>query len=111
MSLNESKDFDVIKDYFETFTKDKQFSLLNCRDDFVTEEILKFFNDETLGFKKLFNENKKIEMSKVIKGNFIVFEDYNLDDLFEDEYENNKFDSYSNLIDKEEFTESFDLLF
>ena len=47
-----SKDFDTIKNMFEEFVKEHNFSLLNSKNNFITNEILDFFNKQNTGFKK-----------------------------------------------------------
>lgn len=109
-----SKDFDTIKNIFEEFVKENRFSILNSKNDFITNETLDFLNDKNTGFKKTLETNinkDEIEMSKVIKGDFIIFENY---DLFQ--YENISYDSdnhnSSEQINVEpDFTESFEHLF
>ena len=108
------KNFNTIKIIFEEFVKENRFSFLNSKNDFITNETLNFLNDKNTGFKKALEKNMnkdKIEMSKVIKGDFIIFENY---DLFQ--YENISYDSENhnslNQTDLEpDFTESFEHLF
>ena len=77
-----SNDFDFIKNTIKHFVEDNKFTILNSREEFITDNILKFFNSKNnTNFKKTLEKNTnkpKIEMSEIIKGDFIIFEDYDL---------------------------------
>ena len=124
------KNFDRVKKSFEVFVnedKENRFILLDSQHSFITNEVLDFFNNDLNNLRKMLKKGdgnsketenaNRIETSKVIKGDFIVFEDY---DLFHHEGVSDKtkheftesFDDYGRVSDKteHEFTESFELL-
>jgi hypothetical protein len=127
------KNFDRVKKSFEVFVnkdKENRFILLDSQDSFITNEVLNFFKNDLNNFKKILKEgdgNSKetetenvngIETSNVIKGDFIVFEDYDLfhhegvlDDTTEHEF-TESCDDHERVSDtiEHEFTESFELL-
>jgi hypothetical protein len=118
-------DFDKIKFMFKRFVEDHDCNLINSENEFITNRLLRFLNsddDNDYNFKKTLEDNLRktsnnnteninIEMSKIIKGDFIVFETYN---LFQDAEQGNITSDINNLSDDEitdEFTESFEQLF
>jgi hypothetical protein len=107
-------EFDKIKRIFKRFVEDKNCNLLNSENEFITNNIVNFLNSKNNSFKKALQNNTNnmnIEMSKVIKGDFIVFETYN---LFQYEEQANIINTSNNSLDDEiagDFTESFEQLF
>ena len=117
-----SNDFDFIRNTIKHFVEENKFTILNSREDFITDNILNFFNTKNnTSFKKTLRktlQNKtaktnntnipKIEMSEIIKGDFIVFEDY---DLFQYHNISENLQPDDSLDNVELFTESFGDLF
>ena len=96
-----SNDFDKVKQDIMSFIKEKheKCSHVKSLDTFVINELLKNFNTvnridriDRISFQKCLedieqgsNKSKKrndIETSKIIKGDFITFEDYDFENLW-----------------------------
>ena len=119
-----SNDLDKVKQDILSFVQEKhdKCSIVKSLDTFVTNELLKHLNyidkKDRILFKKclediekIANPSKKInyiETSKVIKGDFIKFEDYDLEDLFKsNNFLNSHFENIESINDNTEFTEGF----
>lgn len=119
-----SNDFDKVKQDIMSFIEEKheKCSHVKSLDTFVINELLKDFNTvdrrDRISFQKCLediekgsNKSKKrndIETSKIIKGDFITFEDYDFEDLFQNNnYLNLHFENLNNINNNIEFIESF----
>tara|TARA_B100001248_G_C27372604_1_gene452490 strand:+ start:973 stop:1347 length:375 start_codon:yes stop_codon:yes gene_type:complete len=119
-----SNDFDELKQDVLSFIEEKHNKCLqvNSLDTFVINELLKHFNsvdkEDKILFQKCLEDIQKgsnklkktntIEISKIIKGDFITFEDYDFENLFQNNnYLNFHFENLNNINNDIEFNESF----
>lgn len=112
-----SSGFDKIKRTLKRSAEDNNCNLLNSENEFITNNILNFLNSKNSSiFKSQLQNNTnninktKIEMSKFIKGDFIVFETYNLFQ-YEDQIDIDNISNKSLNYIRDDFTESFEQLF
>jgi hypothetical protein len=99
---------DIIKKDIKSIIKENNSTLVISLNDMIIDELLIHFNGTTNDIKShlITNSKNNIDISTIIKGDFIKFEDYNLNNIFNNvESKDNKI-SFDNIFDDSNFNDS-----
>jgi len=99
---------DIINKDIKSIIKENNSTLVISLNDMIIDELLIHLNGTTNDIKSHLIKNSKnnIDISNIIKGDFIKFEDYNLNNIFNNvESKDNKI-SFDNIFDDSNFNDS-----